>query len=85
MKNKVWTFKRIVELSMKQNVHGTDGPSEKWQLLIKKEKQETQDSQDCNLAVNKKYCWKNSYNVDQFIITANFRCSSLQVKTNHFK
>jgi hypothetical protein len=85
MKDEVRMSKRIVEIKVKQNVHGTDEPSEEWQLLIKKEKHETQDCQDCNLAGNQRYWYKNSYNVDQFIINAIFRHSSLHAKTNHFE
>ena len=85
MKDEVRMFKKSVEMKVKQNVPGADDPSEKWQLLIKKEKCETQDCQDCNLAGNQRDCWKNSYNIDQFIINANFRCSSLHAKTNHFE
>jgi hypothetical protein len=50
MKAEVKTFKRTLEMKLKHNAHGIDGPKEKvtdnLQFLIKKEKHETKDCQD---------------------------------------
>lgn len=54
------------------------------QFLIKEEKHETMDCQDCNLICNLTYRWNNNYIVEQFTITANFKFSEFHVKNNHF-